>query len=370
MKKTVCILTSVHQPEDVRIYQKQAKSLRRAGYEVYLVNPSVTKTDEMGIHFVSADIPAMGRLKRIMTAPKKVYAVAKSIKADVYHFHDPELLGIGKKLGKNAKVIFDSHEDTPGQILGKDYIPKVFRKLISRCMDIREKGIARRLSAVVTATDTIHEFFTRKGCKNVVTVNNYPILDEFHPNVPFEQRENGVCYIGGITRIRGIHEVVNAAENANFKLLLAGTFETNELEESVKALNGFANTCYFGHVGRQEVADILSRSKVGLVTLYPVPNYVNSLPIKMFEYMAMGVPVVYSDFPFWRTLAGNQQDGVCGIAVDPYSPEDIRKACEYIIDHPQEAKVMAENGIRLVHEKYNWKREEEKLLALYENLLA
>jgi glycosyltransferase involved in cell wall biosynthesis len=90
----------------------------------------------------------------------------------------------------------------------------------------------------------------------------------------------------------------------------------------------------------------------------------------MFEYMAMGVPVVYSDFPFWRTLAGNEQDGVCGIAVDPYSPEDIRKACEYIIDHPQEAKVMAENGIRLVHEKYNWKREEEKLLALYENLLA
>jgi glycosyltransferase involved in cell wall biosynthesis len=183
-----------------------------------------------------------------------------------------------------------------------------------------------------------------------------------------ENREDAVCYIGGITRIRGIHEVVNAVDGAPFQLLLAGTFETKELEENVKALSGFANTRYYGHVGRQEVADILSKSKVGLVTLYPVPNYVNSLPIKMFEYMAMGVPVVYSDFPFWRTLAGNEQDGVCGIAVDPYSPDAIRDACQYIIDHPDEARKMAENGVRLVHEKYNWKNEEAKLLALYKSL--
>ncbi len=370
MAKTVCILTSVHSPKDVRIYQKQAKSLKRAGYDVVLVNPSLTEIDEMGIRFVSADIPAMGRIKRILTAPKLVYRVAKEVKADIYHFHDPELMGIGKKLSRDALVIFDSHEDTPGQILGKDYIPKPLRKIISAVVGMREKRTAKKLSAVITATDTINGFFTEKGCKKVVTVNNYPILDEFQKDVPFESRENAVCYVGGITRIRGIGEAVKSLNGANYRLLLAGAFDSAELEQTVKAMPEFEKTDFYGMVGRGEVADILARSKAGLVTLYPVPNYVNSLPIKMFEYMAMGVPVVYSNFDFWKTLAGNEQDGVCGIAVDPYDPADIRKACEYIISHPEEAKQMGENGKRLVHEKYNWKVEEAKLLALYKELLG
>ena len=370
MAKKVCILTSVHTPEDVRIYQKQAKSLRQAGYEVTLVNPSLTKTDDLGIEFVSADLGGMSRLKRMMKSPKKVYNVAKNIGADIYHIHDPELLGIGKKLSRNALVIFDSHEDTPGQILSKDYIPKPFRKIISFGFALKEKGTAKKLSAVVTATDTINGFFTAKGCKKVVTVNNYPILDEFRKDVPFENREDAVCYIGGITRIRGIQEVVKSLEGADYRLLLAGAFDSAELEENVKAMPEFEKTDFFGMVGRTEVADILSRSKVGLVTLYPVPNYVNSLPIKMFEYMAMGVPVVYSDFDFWKTLAGNEEDGICGVAVDPYDPADIRKACEYILSHPEEAKKMGENGKRLVNEKYNWHVEEEKLLALYKELLG
>jgi len=368
--KKVCILTSVHTPEDVRIYQKQAKSLRRAGYEVTLVNPSLSRTDELGIQLVSANIPPMGRIKRMLTAPKMVYQVARQVNADIYHMHDPELIGIGKKLSKHSLVIYDSHEDTPGQILGKDYIPKPLRKLISAFIGGREKRIAKRLSAVITATDTINGFFTAKGCQKVVTVNNYPILDEFERDVPFDNREAAVCYIGGITRIRGIQEVVKSLEGADYRLLLAGKFDNSELETTVKAMPEFEKTDFYGMVGRSEVADILARSKVGLVTLYPVPNYVNSLPIKMFEYMAMGVPVVYSNFDFWKTLAGNEQDGVCGIAVDPYDPAQIRKACEYIINHPEEAKQMGENGKRLVHEKYNWKVEEAKLLALYKELLG
>ncbi|MBR4867838.1 MAG: glycosyltransferase family 4 protein [Clostridia bacterium] len=370
MAKRVCILTSVHTPEDVRIYQKQAKSLRRAGYEVTLVNPSVTKTDALGIEFISADLIGIGRLKRMVQSPKKMYRIAKSVEADLYHIHDPELLSVGKKLQRNAQVVFDYHEDTPGQILSKDYIPKAFRKIISWGFAFKEKRTAKKLSAVITATDTINGFFTAKGCKKVVTVNNYPILDEFQKDVSFENREDAVCYIGGITRIRGIQEVVKSLKKANYRLLLAGAFDSGELEENVKAMPEFEKTEFFGLVGRSEVADILARSKVGLVTLYPVPNYVNSLPIKMFEYMAMGVPVVYSDFAFWKTLAGNEQDGVCGIAVDPYNPDEIRNACEYIIAHPEEAKQMGENGKRLVNEKYNWKNEEVKLLALYRELLG
>ncbi|MBQ6819397.1 MAG: glycosyltransferase family 4 protein [Clostridia bacterium] len=370
MAKRICIITSAHPPEDVRIYQKQARSLRRAGYEVTVVNPSLTKTDDLGIEFISADIPAMGRMKRILTAPNKVYQVAKQVDADVYHMHDPELLGIGKKLSKKALTIFDSHEDTASQILSKDYIPKLMRRMISWGFGVREKYASKKFSAIITATDTISDVFVNKGCKKVVTVNNFPMLEEFLAPSPYENRENAICYIGGITRIRGINEIVASLDGVDYRFLLAGKFETAELENRVKALPGFAQTDYFGLISRKEVADILSRTRVGLVIFYAEPNHINALPNKMFEYMAMAIPVVYSNFDFWKTLAGNEQDGVCGIAVDPYDPAQIRKACEYIISHPEEAKQMGENGKRLVHEKYNWKNEEAKLLALYKELLG
>ncbi len=370
MAKRICIITSAHPPEDIRIYQKQARSLRRAGYEVTLVNPSLTKTDDLGVEFVSADIGEMGRMKRILTASRRVYQVAKQVNADVYHMHDPELLSLGKKLGRKALTVFDSHEDTASQILGKDYIPKSLRKIISWGFGCLEKYRSRCFSAIITATDTINNVFVKKGCKKVVTVNNFPMMEEFSEPSPYEQRENAVCYIGGITRIRGIQEIVTSVDGASHRLLLAGKFETDELENKVKALPGFSQTDYYGLVDRKEVVNILSRSKAGLVTLYAIPNHINALPIKMFEYMAMGIPVVYSNFEFWKNLAGNQQDGVCGVAVDPYDPADIRKACEYILSHPEEAKQMGENGRRLIREKYNWKVEEAKLLSLYQELLG
>ena len=286
--------------------------------------------------------------------------------ADIFHFHDPELLKIGGKLTQYGKVIFDSHEDTALQTMSKHWIPKPFRVTAAKWYAKHERKHALKLSAVITATESIEESFKKYGCTTTAVVKNYPILQEFTTFDAPKKRQ--VCYVGGITKIRGIQEMVDALEGTDIRLALAGKFDSAELEATVKASKGFENVDYYGQVGREQVAQILSESIAGLVVLYPEPNYVNSLPIKMFEYMAAGIPIVFSDFEFWKQLAAKDENSVCGIAVNAKNPKEIQQAVAYIIEHPGEAKVWGQNGIRLANEEYNWKTQETVLLDLYQQL--
>ena len=121
-------MTSVHDPEDVRIFHKECVSLANAGYDVYLVERG-DSYEKSGVHIVGVGQPCGGRLSRMFSFSKKVYHTALALDADVYHLHDPELLPYGLKLKKKGKkVIFDSHEDTCGSILEKTWIPSAMRK--------------------------------------------------------------------------------------------------------------------------------------------------------------------------------------------------------------------------------------------------
>ena len=102
-----------------------------------------------------------------------------------------------------------------------------------------------------------------------------------------------------------------------------------------------------------------------MVTLAPLPNYLESYPTKLFEYMASGVPVVASDFPLWRQIV---EDAGCGLLVDPESPEEIAEAIDWLMDHPEEAAQMGANGKVAARQTFNWPSEAEKLLALYKRL--
>lgn len=230
----VCHMTSAHGTEDVRIFHKECVSLANAGYEVYEVARGESY-DKNGVHIVGVgDIPK-SRRKRMTEGAKRVYQKALELDCDIYHFHDPELLPYGLKLKRRGKkVIFDSHEDVPGQIMDKGYIPKPLRKMVSVLYKAYETHIVKNIDAVVAATPHIAEKFEGRARK-VVTVNNYPKLDDivFH-ETPFSERDAIVCYAGGIGELRGEKIMIEAMKDVDGTLVIAGEHEKIEIGGGVQ----------------------------------------------------------------------------------------------------------------------------------------
>lgn len=366
-QKAVCHLTSVHPANDTRILYKECMTLSQAGYQVTLVAKyaPVDAGSSIQIQFLNT---AGSRLWRMTRTAAEAYKSAKAQDADIYHFHDPELIPVGLLLKwQGKKVIYDVHEDLPRQIMTKDWIPKPLRKLVSRISERIEHCAARKFDAVVGATPHICERF-RPLNKRTINVNNYPLLRELHtPETGWTHKERAVCYVGGINRIRGIFEIIEAMKLVDARFLLAGTFSDAAEYEKAHRHPGWQKVNELGQVDRKGVKCVLSRSLAGLVVFHPAPNHINAKPNKMFEYMSAGLPVIASDFPLWREIVEGSR---CGICVDPLDPDDIAGAINWIIDHPDEAKKMGDNGRKAVEKKYNWELEEEKLLSLYGELLG
>lgn len=366
MSAKVCILTTVHPPFDTRIFHKQAKTLVQAGYDVTLIAQHDKNEVVDGVKIIALPKPR-NRFTRMLGLAWRAFRLALRQKADIYHFHDPELILVGLLLKLQAKkVIYDVHEDVPRQILSKHWIAKPLRKIIAWLVERVENFAAKRFDAVVTATPFIRERFKGLSC-NAVDINNFPILQELHlPNVDWAKKERAVCYVGGITELRGIYEMIKAIGQTDAKLLLAGQFSPADGRNRAIAMPSWSKVEELGQLNRDEVKEVLSRSMAGLIVLHPIINYVDAVPTKILEYMSAGIPVIASDFPLLRKfIEGNH----CGICVDPLNPQAIAQAIQWIIDHPDEAKRMGENGRRAVEERYNWEREAEKLLAVHERLL-
>lgn len=368
----ICHLSTVHKGLDVRIYFKQCVTLAAAGYDTHLVisaSPDDCKSALANSVYLHPLPQVSGRFSRFFLKGWKAFRICRKINADLYHFHDLELAPYALFLSFiGKKVIYDVHENVPAVILTKRWIHPALRGLIASFAEHVEFFLAKFFCYVVAATPFIAGRF-RPFALSSIDINNYPILCELVAGTSLNLKQPEVCYVGGIAQIRGIVEVVGAMEllRSSVRLNLAGCFTDATLERRLQDLPGWQRVNNLGFLNRQGVRDVLSRSRAGLVTLHPATNYIDALPVKMFEYMSAGIPVIASDFPLWRDIvAGND----CGLLVDPLQPSAIAEAIDYLITHPEEADRMGHNGRRAVENQYNWEHEGQKLVAFYNSILT
>lgn len=363
----VAHVSSVHARYDVRIFLKECASLARHGHAVHLYVADGKGEEERGgvrIHDVGK---SRGRLRRLLFKPWALWAALRRNHEQIVHFHDPEIIPAALLLHwQGVTVIYDAHEDVPRQILSKRWLPRGTHKLVSRLFERLENFAARRFAAVVTSTPHIAARFTAAGAR-AVNVNNYPMVDELATDRTGGPAATGrsICYVGGISDIRGIAEIMQALPAARAELLLAGPFQTPGLEARLRAMPEWRHVRYLGVLDRAGVRDVLTRSQLGVVLLHPVSNYLDSLPIKMFEYMSAGIPVLASDFPLWRQIIDEAGAGAC---VDPLNPEAVARTLTTMLDDPGGLRRQGEAGRQAVQNRYNWANEERTLLELYRDL--
>lgn len=344
-------------------------SLANAGFEVYLVVANAQSEVRSGVRIVGVEVPFAGRLSRMRKAARAVYDKALELDASLYHIHDPELLPYALKLQKKGKkVIFDSHEDVPADILDKSWLgPLALRKLISYVYKVYEKRSVRRLSGLVSVLDPITQGFKHpRG----ITIHNYPKVDYFNmPKHDFGEESEPkfrLIYNGGLTRIRGIHHIIDAMDGLDegYELLLMGPWESDSYAQECKDLSGWARVRYMGMLDIHTCFGMLKAAQLGMLLFGPVPNHLQSLPNKSFEYIAAGIPMLMSDFPFWRKEFGDYAH-----FVNPQNPVAIASAVSSIANDYAAVHARCTNLGKKILASKTWKREAERLVDYYHQLL-
>jgi glycosyltransferase involved in cell wall biosynthesis len=355
-------LTTLHPPEDVRILLKECRTLAVNGHDVVLAARVPTETTIEGVRVVPvgtrevrSGVPGLAR--RLLAA----WRAARKAKAGAYHLHDPELIPVGLmlKIGR-ARVVYDVHEDTPLDLVSLG--DRESRRL-ARFWRALERLAGAHFDAIVAATPGIARSFPPG---KTVVVRNFPLVAETtaFAGPTQRERERAVVYLGRISEDRGVWTMLAAAESADATLVLAGPVPQRLLDD-LRRNPAWNRADYRGWLSREEVAVELKRSRAGLLVLEPRQAYLESLPVKLFEYMAAGIPVVASDFPAWREILAPAR---CGLLVDPSSPEAVGEAIEWVLEHPEKAGEMGARGRAVVQERYTWERESTELIALYERL--
>jgi len=314
---------------------------------------------------INTSIAQTGRLARVRVGTKAIINRVVEDQPDVAHLHDPELLPFISTLKKaGIKVIYDAHEDLPLQLAAKSYVPSWSMPLVQSGAKSLLKRFIKKADAVISVTPRITEKL-RQLNKNAHLIANYPRLENFEYEPYKVIRHSNPCYVGSITESRGIHEMIEASSLAKRALQLAGWFHNSALQEEVAAKSNWEAVNFLGKLDRSEVRALMQSASCGLVVLRNIQSYRESAPIKLFEYMANGLPVIASNFPDWKAIIETHQ---CGLCVEPEDTQKIADTINWVASHPDEAAEMGRNGRKAIEQNYNWEVASKSLLSLYQSL--
>ncbi len=375
MPKRIVQVCSGHPSDDARVMTRTSGYLAELGYEVHLIAADSAQApyqheNRVWVH----PVPYIESSLKRMARRGQVAKIAAALKPDLYHVHEPELLGsiLTRKRGK--PVIFDAHELYVEVLRDREWIPEAVRPLLSTAWDRWERMLVKRCAGLIVVTEGVADHY-RNIHKKMVIVANFPDLTP-HLSLPAPQRDGVTCIFSGSLNLnRGLLNILEAIaildrRGAPAKCIIAGRGSaelTGKLESEANRLGIARHVKLLGPYEWHEGLKMASEASIGLVPHLAEGNNLVAWPVKMLDYMALGLPLVYSDLSCHQELLAGHEVGIPFRAGDP---ESLANAIETLVKDRSLQKRLGEQGRALTASKLNWVAEREKLRMLVEGLIG
>lgn len=366
-RPVVVHVTTAHPANDVRIFERECRSLAACGrYDVHLAATGMLPGDSGVSHIPLAAIPTT-RGARFASGLRKSFGLARALSADVWHFHDPELLPVALRLAQaGEQVIWDAHEDYLSQFTAeesKSWVPAPARTGVRYGMQRLLEAVDRRAAGIVAATPTIA---ARYSNARTVVVGNEARLEDFSACTPdFDSRRILFTGTAGPTQLFDV--VVDAVcQHPDVHLLVAGRGPTPETWREAKARLGERITD-IGWLDRSALAATFSQIALGLSTYADIPTNAQNSPNKIFEFCAAGVPVIASP------NASNVRfltEGGGGFLADGFTASAIARAIGSALSDRASWERASQSGREWANRVGSWAQSEQRLLDLYAQIVG
>ena len=384
-QRTICMLTTHHSPLDSRIFYKEALSLKAHGYSLIVI----TASEDQNTVFQGIAIQGF-RVNRILRALSRILLldwisifrlawVAVRMDCEVYHAHEFDSLisawmcrAYKRRIGNLVKMVYDVHEWYPEF---SDYgLRNSFRFKVFRTLD---RFLARRADLIIaTEHEKAQRYETYRDKKDVLVLGHYPRLNGVSLDNPFETRQKRpwvVGYVGDLTMDRGDLTVLEGVRRvqertgSRIDVIYVGDFSVPEHRKVVMEYarrNGISLEIT-GRVLHEHVSQQIARMDICLAILHPKPYLVHAVPIKLFEYMVCGKPILASNLGNIRRIL---DESGAGITVNPSDTDALAEGLLRLLEDPDLRRTMGQAGLRYIQNDHHWAVLEKKLLTAYADM--
>ncbi|MFW7346630.1 MAG: glycosyltransferase family protein [Pigmentiphaga sp.] len=363
-------ITTVHGWNDTRIFHRECRSLEGTHYQISLLAPGVQHLQQNNVNVIP-----LGKKRAIMLRPftliPKATLLALRSDAPIIHFHDPELVPTGfllKLFGK--KVVYDVHEYY-SEIFSLR-VPGPFRRIVKLLTHYSlEKIPLKVFDRLVFPTTKLKDEYASQERSTVLY--NYPDIKVIHgTSTPWAEKKYDVIFVGTVSPFRAkvmleIAQLIGS-RRPGFRWLFLGIAERTIQWAKASFPKSFLeeNIIFKTRVPYEEVLKHLAESRIGY-NYHPMEKrFEVAIPMKVYEYMLAGLPVVTSAFP---ELVANLQNGDEIVFPNDDSVDSHSRAIEQLLDDQSMSSRIGRNGQQAVFERFNWsKTERPKIIQLYDEL--